>query len=157
MLRGAAASACKLVRSCVKKPLLTICYVSTSEGRLNEDDIGGLLEQSRARNEMNGVTGLLLYCDGNFIQYIEGKPEGLEPIWASIQRDRRHKNVSAVFKNVASSRIFENWSMAYKASMPIGLDSPILRSLESPGEPSHAKTIVRLLESFWNVSWSRGF
>jgi hypothetical protein len=84
--------------SYVKKHLLTICYVSTSAGRLTASDIEALLEQSRSRNALNGVTGLLLYADGNFIQYIEGKPEGVEPIWTIIQRDPRHKNVSGVFK-----------------------------------------------------------
>jgi hypothetical protein len=141
----------------MKKPLLTICYVSTSVGRLSENDVELLLEQSRARNSLDGVTGLLLYSDGNFMQYLEGKPEGLEPIWESIQRDPRHKNVSAVFKNTASIRVFENWSMAYKASMPIGFES-LIRCSHGPSTGSpHAATIVRLLESFWTLSWSRGF
>ena len=70
--------------------LHALVYVSTARHRLSLDEIDHLLERARVRNEREGVTGVLLYNDGNFMQYLEGPAAGMSVVYAAIQRDALH-------------------------------------------------------------------
>lgn len=143
-----------------ESPLVALCYVSSSVTRMTDDEIGALLRASRDRNATNQVTGLLLYCDGNFMQYIEGPSQGIEPIWESIQRDPRHRGVMLLFHEVVPERLFEGWSMAYTATQPCEL-AQLMQRVEDqqypPAVSERARLIGTLLQNFWKLSWSRGW
>jgi hypothetical protein len=47
-----------------------IAYVSAASWNLLEEQLERIVSESRRLNALNGITGVLLYCDGNFMQYL---------------------------------------------------------------------------------------
>lgn len=90
-----------------------LVYVSTAHPDLMLTDIDAIIATARARNEVEGITGLLSHNGFNFMQLIEGPPAGVERVFASIGQDSRHSGVVTVLSEAASSRLFPGWSMAY--------------------------------------------
>jgi hypothetical protein len=93
--------------------LHAIVYVSTAVRLLTPPELDELLAQARQRNAAAGVSGLLLYNDGNFMQYIEGPPGPLQEIYGSIERDPRHRGIIELMNEPVATREFEGWSMGF--------------------------------------------
>ncbi|WP_419835757.1 BLUF domain-containing protein [Endozoicomonas atrinae] len=53
--------------------MINLVYVSSASRVMDEHELTALLEQSRDRNLRQNVTGMLIYCDGNFFQVLEGE------------------------------------------------------------------------------------
>jgi len=77
-----------------------------SDGALDE-----LVQQARVRNRRAGVTGMLLYEDGRYLQTLEGPPEGLARIWASIRQDERHNDIEVLSEHLVPGRLFSDWDL----------------------------------------------
>ncbi|MDQ2842373.1 MAG: BLUF domain-containing protein, partial [Acidobacteriota bacterium] len=54
--------------------ILSTVYISSARLQ-REDEIVDILRVSRKNNEQAGLTGLLAYKDGNFLQILEGPKE----------------------------------------------------------------------------------
>jgi hypothetical protein len=52
-----------------------------------------LLGTARRRNAAAGVTGMLLYRDGNVAQTLEAPDEAVEATFRRIEQDPRHRGV----------------------------------------------------------------
>lgn len=74
--------------------MLSITYFSTATTPLDADELSELLERTRSRNASVGLTGLLLYADGSFVQTLEGPDAVVEETFARISGDPRHRSVS---------------------------------------------------------------
>ncbi|WPU92625.1 BLUF domain-containing protein [Mucilaginibacter sabulilitoris] len=90
-----------------------IVYVSTAKRLLSEKELIDLLKVSRARNKKYNVTGMLLYCQGTFMQVLEGDKNSLELIYKTIELDQRHKNIIKLAEGILKKRNFPEWSMAF--------------------------------------------
>jgi hypothetical protein len=77
-------------------------------------ELADLLGQSRLRNAACGVTGLLVYAGGNFMQVLEGPEAAVEQTFARIQGDSRHKGLIVLLRCKVSDRYFAQWSMAFE-------------------------------------------
>lgn len=73
--------------------------------------IESILTQSRLHNAQIGITGILCYGDGVFLQCIEGGRMQVSELYGSIQQDPRHKDVALLFFEEISERRFSGWSM----------------------------------------------
>jgi hypothetical protein len=51
--------------------MLSLVYASSAKQLFSEEDLTALLQQSRDNNTRLGLSGLLLYKDGNFMQVLE--------------------------------------------------------------------------------------
>ncbi|HVV70065.1 MAG TPA: BLUF domain-containing protein, partial [Verrucomicrobiae bacterium] len=71
-----------------------------------------LLAQSRRRNALQNITGLLLYHRGGFIQVLEGPESSVQVVFESILRDPRHHSIIKVLEGSIEEREFASWSMA---------------------------------------------
>ena len=96
--------------------LRAIVYVSSATRALSQAEIDRLLHSARARNQTEVLGGLLLYCDGNFMQYIEGPREPLLRVYGLIAADPMHGGIVEIFNAPIDAREFEDWSMAYAVS-----------------------------------------
>jgi hypothetical protein len=92
--------------------MLSMVYVSSAARSLNDEDFVQLLTAARSNNERNGITGMLLYKDGNFMQAVEGPDEQVNALFDRIRRDSRHHGVLQLLKEQISERRFPNWSMS---------------------------------------------
>jgi len=61
-----------------------------------------------------GVTGILLYRGGNFIQALEGPDDAVEATYQRIRRDPRHYGVYVLVDEPLDQRRFESWSMSFQ-------------------------------------------
>lgn len=91
-----------------------ILYVSGATPPLSDADIESILEASRRNNERAGITGMLLWADGPFLQILEGEAEVLDLTLTRIRHDPRHRNIMVLVEQEASQRSFPNWSMGFK-------------------------------------------
>ncbi|MGB4362002.1 MAG: BLUF domain-containing protein [Rhodoferax sp.] len=75
------------------------------------DAIESILHQSRNHNPSTGVTGVLCYGGGIFLQAIEGGRMAISELYGHIQRDPRHKDVVLLQYEEISERRFSGWTM----------------------------------------------
>ena len=91
-------------------PLLQLIYVSSlSPG--DEEQLPAILESAQRHNEKNGLTGMLLYAGGNFMQVLEGEPEHVQSTYDRIAQDPRHRSVELISRMGVAHREFPDWSM----------------------------------------------
>src|SRR3954465_12203500 len=93
--------------------MLSLIYVSSAVQLFTTEELVALLEQARRKNARLGITGMLLYKDGNFMQVLEGEDETVRALAAEIERDRRHKAFTILTTDTIAERQFHNWSMAF--------------------------------------------
>jgi hypothetical protein len=89
-------------------------YVSTAAHPLTEEELLALLETSRRNNARDDITGLLLYKDGSFMQFLEGPRDAVCELLETIRHDVRHRNMIVLFQQEHPVREFPEWSMAFQ-------------------------------------------
>jgi len=94
--------------------MLQMLYVSGASAPMSDAEIQNILTTSRRNNLRDGVTGMLLWADGVFIQILEGEPETVRRLYQHIQTDDRHRNLMLVLEQAADKRLFTQWSMGFK-------------------------------------------
>lgn len=95
--------------------LFFLVYLSSSTKLFNDEELNELLLTSRRRNEMVGITGTLLYSEGNITQVLEGEDVDIENTYERIQRDPRHHGLIRVLSGPLEQRNFTDWVMGYKS------------------------------------------
>jgi hypothetical protein len=73
--------------------------------------IEAILTQSRHYNPTCGITGILCYGGGIFLQAIEGGRMAVSELYGHIQKDARHKDVVLLHYEEISERRFGGWTM----------------------------------------------
>lgn len=73
--------------------------------------IDAILAQSRQHNPTCGITGILCYGGGVFLQAIEGGRMAVSELYGHIQKDPRHKDVVLLDYEEISERRFGGWTM----------------------------------------------
>ncbi len=94
--------------------MYAIVYVSTETSRFSDQDLVDLLTESRDKNLVSEITGLLLYKDGNFMQLLEGPEQAVRTTMEKIKVDPRHRSVRVLMEEETPKREFGNWSMGFK-------------------------------------------
>ena len=75
------------------------------------ETIENILIQSRQFNPTGGITGILCYGGGIFLQAIEGGRAAVSELYAHIQKDPRHKDVVLLHYQEISERRYSGWTM----------------------------------------------
>lgn len=88
-----------------------LTYQSRATTKPSNEDLATLMAQARQRNRESGVTGMLLYQDGRYLQTLEGPPEGLDSIWSSVRKDGRHADIEVLTQHLVPARLFSDWDM----------------------------------------------
>jgi hypothetical protein len=95
------------------KNLLRLIYTSRAGVRFDEGSLQALLERARSNNYHNGITGVLSFGNGFFLQVLEGPEDRLITLYAKILADTRHRDCAILDVHLAEQRLFANWSMGY--------------------------------------------
>lgn len=93
--------------------LRQIIYSSAATDRVSPADLLSVLAAARKNNTEAGITGMLLFHAGCFLQVLEGPVEAVETTYARIHLDRRHTNVKLLFRGKILEREFGDWSMGF--------------------------------------------
>jgi hypothetical protein len=91
-----------------------LIYVSSATIRLSQDGLLELLKHARVKNEARGLTGMLLYRDGTYMQFLEGQRADIDELLNRLRGDPRHKAIRTLREGTVPERLFPDWSMAYK-------------------------------------------
>ena len=89
-------------------------YVSVAQGSTSKEDLLDILAKSREANAEAGITGMLLYKDGAFMQALEGEEAAVLELYARIRRDPRHLGIVTLVEGQRESRCFGDWSMGFQ-------------------------------------------
>ncbi|MFM2276428.1 MAG: hypothetical protein RL211_2300 [Pseudomonadota bacterium] len=73
--------------------------------------IDAILSKSRQFNPTCGITGILCYGGGIFLQAIEGGRMAVSDLYGHIQKDPRHEDVVLLHYEEISERRFGGWTM----------------------------------------------
>lgn len=94
--------------------LTALIYISSATRLLSPDELRDLLRESRERNERVGISGMLLYKEGNFMQVIEGEGQTVRTLFKKIQSDGRHRGVMRLREERIPEREFPGWFMGFR-------------------------------------------
>jgi hypothetical protein len=100
-------------RSAVTNAFRSVLYVSTAAREFTTPQLVALLKRTRANNEASGITGMLLYRSGNFMQALEGPPEQVGATLERIRKDKRHHDLRVIADVMEAERQFSNWHMGF--------------------------------------------
>jgi hypothetical protein len=93
--------------------LFQIIYTSTANGLIGNEELKEMLKGSVQRNKRAGITGLLLFKDGCFMQVLEGEEATVKTLFSKICRDRRHRNIMPLIQETIRKRQFPDSAMAF--------------------------------------------
>ena len=88
-------------------------YASSAVQLFEPEELHALLETSRRNNAALGVSGMLLYKDGNFLQVLEGREATVQGLAAKIRRDPRHRGIITLIEGFENEYQFPEWSMGF--------------------------------------------
>ena len=139
--------------------MIRVTYISQESSPLSADDLLGLLSQCHRNNTARGLTGMLLFGNGTFLQSLEGEQEVVEPLMRKIAADPRHKAIKVLRQDTIQSRQYADWSMGFErvtektlADIP-GLRDLGLRNFNAEYLGSHGEVVDTLLERHRAPHW----
>lgn len=110
--------------------LVRLLYASHASDT-SSDATEAILAQSRQHNPELGITGILCYGGGIFLQAIEGGRVPVSALYGRIQRDSRHKEVVLLHYEEITERRFGGWTMG-EVNMSRINTSILLKYAEKP-------------------------
>jgi uncharacterized membrane protein (DUF373 family) len=94
--------------------MIQISYISAATDAMSTQGLLALLQQSRDNNADNGITGMLLYGNGTFLQVLEGDERAVDTLIDKIKKDPRHTNLKMLHRKTIERRQYSDWSMGFK-------------------------------------------
>ena len=91
--------------------LVRLLYASRAADPADASATDAILAQSRSHNPNCGITGILCYGGGIFLQALEGGRMAVNELYAHILKDPRHKDVILLSYEEISERSFGGWTM----------------------------------------------
>jgi methanogenic corrinoid protein MtbC1 len=108
----------------------TIVYRSRAIRPLTPPALHQLTTAAQARNSREAITGLMLYDQGQFFQWLEGPPDSVGRVMGSIYNDSRHTDIEVINSQETQKRTFGDWSM--KLAVPGLRASSMLHDVIEP-------------------------
>jgi len=139
--------------------LRSVVYVSTATGSLTTESLERLLTEARRFNLASGVTGVLLYADGNFMQCFEGPDDAVHGTYTRILASRLHRNVIELMNAPVDSRSFEGWQMGLAQAsrsnlLTLSTGDWQQASKHADANRSTSSMGIELLKAFWKGAGS---
>lgn len=139
--------------------MLRVTYLSRESDSLTSSTLVDLLEHCKHNNPTLGITGMLIYANGTFLQTLEGEANTVETLLAKIEIDRRHRDFQVIKREATRERLYENWSMGFERLTESTLqDEPALAAFQlqdfNPEYLSAHPTVVEnLLQRHRSSHW----
>jgi hypothetical protein len=78
---------------------------------MEQEELLAILRRSRAHNPGLGITGVLCYSEGIFLQVLEGGRSAVNRLYCGIAADKRHTDVELLSYEEIGERQFAGWAM----------------------------------------------
>ncbi|MDP3218628.1 MAG: BLUF domain-containing protein [Deltaproteobacteria bacterium] len=133
-----------------------MAYGSAAAGPFDAEAQASLLRTCCATNARLGVTGVLLYRNGNFLQVLEGEEGVVRDLYLRIRLDPRHTGCITLLDGALDARMFPASLMAFHAGADLSdedrraFDAFELRARAlTAGRPE--RVVQKLIEVFQRI------
>jgi hypothetical protein len=103
---------CEIVR--VSEKCFFHVYSSVATKPFTEPELLELLTRSREANSKLGLSGMLLYKHGDFLQVLEGPEQVVRKMIRKIRLDPRHQSMLKLLEGDYAERQFPYWHMGFR-------------------------------------------
>jgi hypothetical protein len=136
-----------------------LLYVSNTVDELGLGDLDQVLTASRRNNAMMGITGLLLFIDGGFLQILEGEERAVRELYTRIAGDPRHRNARLMLDREVPCRAFPEWSMGFERPCmddpeTAGMFGVAREAIHGRLSPGTGRIVAMMLQTFYAVQHS---
>ena len=136
-----------------------LLYVSNTVDELGLGDLDHVLTASRRNNAMMGITGLLLFIDGGFLQMLEGEERAVRELYTRITSDPRHRNTRLMLDREVPARAFPEWSMGFERPCmddpeTAGMFGVAREAIHGRLSPGTGRIVAMMLQTFYAVQQS---
>ena len=116
------------------------------------DEIQKIVHSAQFNNGMTGITGVLFFEDGCFFQVLEGHHDIVQPLFARIKQDPRHKDVNVLLNEPIDQRAFSSWSMeCFRPSEPSPPEKMLQRHIETRCNGTRSLDRLELVGLAWTL------
>ena len=91
--------------------LVRLMYASRALPSVNQDELISILRKSKATNPGAGITGVLCFSQGIFLQVLDGGRSAVNKLYNRVAADPRHTDVELMIYEDIGERRFAGWSM----------------------------------------------
>lgn len=124
--------------------LETFVYCSRAAESVGSAEVSRLIEFSQARNAARGITGVLVFGNGVFFQWIEGPPAEVKGLITNLHGDSRHHDIVTLDRSVDKrERLYPHWEMEHVEADDIR--SVLQEALDSAEDASNVAALKRIL------------
>ena len=136
-----------------------LLYASNTPQRVTLDDLDNILTASRRHNALIGITGLLLFIDGGFLQILEGEERAVRELYTRIAVDPRHVNPRIMLDREIAARAFEAWDMGFERPCmddpeTAGMFGVAREAIHGRLSPGTGRIVAMMLQTFYAVQHS---
>lgn len=136
--------------------LFRLLYISSGVRLFGDEELAELLAVARRNNAPLGISGMLLYLDGNFLQVLEGNESDVRRLFATIASDVRHRGLIVLLSQPIETRAFPDWSMGFFRPQPAPDNERLFNltreSLHARVPSDAPQQIMILMEAFYRVN-----
>jgi hypothetical protein len=86
-------------------------YVSRAVPAVDQEELLAILRKSKSNNPTLGITGVLCFSEGIFLQVLEGGRSAVNRLYNRIASDHRHTQVELLGYEEIGERRFAGWAM----------------------------------------------
>jgi len=91
--------------------LVRLVYASRAVEAIDQAELMAILKKSKANNPALGITGVLCFSEGIYLQALEGGRSAVNKLYNRIAADTRHTDVELLSYEEIGERRFAGWSM----------------------------------------------
>jgi Sensors of blue-light using FAD len=129
----------------ISDDLCNILYCSHATSQMSEGELALILEAAQVNNAQQGITGLLVYGGGMFLQWLEGPRDKVEALMAVIGRDPRHETIVRLqVLEGLKERLYPTWAM--HSVEPGEIHEILINCLSRARNEGHAQMISLMVE-----------
>jgi hypothetical protein len=89
-----------------------VTYCSRASESVDAAALGHIVSTAQQYNACRGITGILVFSEGIFLQWLEGPRDAIIPLMKRIAKDPRHDGLVMLNElEEVRGRMFPNWSM----------------------------------------------
>lgn len=131
----------------MSEKIYQLVYTSKASRSMDLESVKMISDKAEEANKRNGVTGILIYRDGFFLQLLEGDKYNVHYTFKKINDDNRHTSVKVLIDKEVNSRLFPRWNMVFR-----NLDDadPELRSQIIELLQDKSKNPLQVLNALWS-------
>lgn len=92
--------------------LFNVVYCSRAKAEIDAEGVDRIVATSQRNNARHGITGMLVFGEGVFFQWLEGPRAAIEHLLSVLRSDPRHEQI-VLLSEVEESRerLFPQWDM----------------------------------------------